>query len=126
MDGIRRIELRSEDTGETMKLFLPLCIFFASLFSFLPPASAESHRTPLVQVDILRVAPDDSAAFVPMLMPWGGHPEPKVEVLSRQGEWEEVRLHYHFKFNGSTDPNVCKMSLFEGTFTGFRKIPETK
>ena len=79
-----------------------------------------------MQVDILRVAPNESAAFVPIAMPMGGGSEPKVEVLSRQGGWEEVRLHYRFKYNGSTDPNVCEMSLFEGTFTGFRKIPETK
>ena len=109
-----------------MKLFLPLCIFFASLFSFLLFASAQSYSTPFVQVDILRVAPNESAAFVPIAMPMGGGGEPKVEVLSRQGEWEEVRLHYRFKYNGSTAPNVCEMSLFEGTFTGFRKMPETK
>ena len=109
-----------------MKLFLSLCIFFMSLFSFPPPASAESHRTPLVQVDILRVAPGDSAAFVPMLMPWGGRPEPRVEVLSCQGDWEEVRLHYRFKYNGSMDPKVCEMCLFDETFTGFRKITENK
>ena len=109
-----------------MKLFLPLCIVFTSLFGFLPFASAQSHGTPFVQVDILRVTPDESAAFVPIAMPVGGGGEAKVEVLSRQGEWEEVRLHYRFKYNGSTDPNVCEMSLFEETFAGFRKIPKSQ
>lgn len=95
------------------------------LFS-LPATADEFGRTPFVQVDVLHTAPDDSAAFAPLALPLGGGGEPSVEVLSRQGEWEEVRLHYRFKYNGSTDPNVCKLSLFQGSFTGFRKISENR
>lgn len=110
-----------------MRLFLLLCISLAGLFFFLPCASAQSDTTSFVQVDILRVEPDDSAAFVPLALPWCcGNPEPTVEVLSQQGEWEEVSLYYRFIFNSSTDPIVCARSLFERTFTGFRKITESK
>jgi hypothetical protein len=110
-----------------MKLFLLLCISLTGLFFFSPSAFSQFASTPFAQVDILRVAPDHSAAFVPLALPLGnGGKEPKVEILSRKGEWEEVRLHYRFKFNGSTDPNVCAMSLFEEAFTGFRKITENK
>ncbi len=105
-----------------MKLLLMLGMLSAGLCCFSTPALAEFHNTPFVQQDILRVTPDDTAAFVPLLLSSGGNPEPLVEVLSRQGEWEEVRLHYRFKYNGSTDPNICAMSLFEGSFIGFRKI----
>ena len=77
---------------------------------------------PWRQEDILRTAPNESAAFVPIVKPAGN--EPTVEVISRQGEWEEVRLRYWFKYNGSTKPGVCAMSLFEGTFTGFRKVSQ--
>ncbi|GHV54781.1 hypothetical protein FACS1894206_08310 [Deltaproteobacteria bacterium] len=59
-------------------------------------------------------------------MPMSGGGEPRVEIISRRGEWEEVRLYYGFKYNGSTEPDVCAMSWFEGTFTGFRKITENK
>jgi hypothetical protein len=79
-----------------------------------------SGPTPLAQEDILRTLPDDAAPFVEIRKPEGGSP-PKVEVLSRQGDWEEVRLRYWFKYNGSRDPRICKLSLFAGTFTGFRK-----
>lgn len=91
-----------------------------AVFCFGSGVAAQSALTRYYQEDLLRVAPDEAAAFVPMLKPAGG--VPAEEVLARHGEWEEVRLHYRFKYNGSTDPNICKMSLFEGTFTGFRKI----
>jgi len=97
-------------------------LLLASLFCLSPSASAGSGRTPFVQVDILRVAPDDSAAFVPIAMPLGSGAEPEVEVLSRHGEWEEVRLHFRFKYNASSDPQVCAMSLYQETFSGFRKV----
>lgn len=100
-----------------MKIFF--IIMLAALFGLTATASAQPGRPLHFQENILRVAPDDSAAFVPLVKPQGG--QPTVEVLSRQGEWEKVRLYYRFKYNGSTDPTVCKMSLFEGTFTGFRK-----
>lgn len=103
-----------------MKTFLSLSILIMAVFCYAPGAVAQSALTRYHQEDLLRVAPDESAAFVPILKPPGGMPT--VEVIARQGEWEEVRLHYRFKYNGSTDPNICMMSLFEGTFTGFRKI----
>ena len=66
------------------------------------------YDTPKVQRDILRAAPDESAPFVKILMPmgWGAGPV-KVEILSRQGAWEEVRLYYRFKYNGSTKPGFA-------------------
>jgi len=97
---------------------ISLCIILAGLLGC-GAASAQFSRTPHVQENILRVTPDDSAAFVPIVKPPGG--PPTVEVLSRRGGWEEVRLTYRFKYNGSANSNVCAMSLFEGTFTGFRK-----
>lgn len=109
-----------------MKLFLLLSIIGTGLLCFSTSASAASNGTPFVQQNILRVAPDDSAPFVPIAMPIGGGGEPEVELLAHHGEWEEVKLHYRFKYNGSTDPNVCKMSLFEGSFTGFRKVSQNR
>lgn len=110
-----------------MKLLLLLCTFLAGLFFFAPSVPAQSNATPFVQVDILRVAPDDSAAFVTLVLPFGSNSaKPTVEVLSRQGEWEEVSLHYRFIFNGTLAPNGCARSLFDKTFTGFRKITESK
>ena len=115
-----------------MKILLLSCILLAGLFCFAVPSLAppltlnQSGRTPFAQVDVLRVAPDEAAEFVPMALPAGWGNNPVVEVLSQQGEWEEVRLYYRFKYNGSTNPEVCKMSLFEGSFTGFRKISETE
>ena len=97
-------------------------ILLAVFFGFTAAVSAQPGNPIHFQENILRVAPDDSSAFVPLVKPHGG--SPTVEVLSRQGEWEEVRLHYRFKYNGSRDPNVCAMSLFEGTFTGFRKAAD--
>ena len=108
-----------------MRLFLILCIPLVGLLFFSQPASAEFDTVPFVQANILRVAPDDSAAFVPIDLPRGYGGDPKVTVLSRQGEWEEVSLYYRFKFNASSSPNICAMALFEGSFTGFRKISET-
>ena len=105
-----------------MRKFLLFCVPIVGFFCLATGVSGESLRTPHFQENILHIAPDDSSDFVPIVKPSGG--TPIVEVLSRQGEWEEVRLNYRFKYNGSRDPRVCKMSLFEGTFTGFRKISE--
>ncbi|MDR1398236.1 MAG: hypothetical protein LBJ14_10975 [Desulfarculales bacterium] len=104
-----------------MKSLLFLSLLITGLLNFAAPATAGPALTPHLQENILRVAPDESSAFVPMVKPPGGTPE--AEVLSRRGDWEEVRLQYRFKYNGSADPNICAVSLFEGTFTGFRKIP---
>jgi hypothetical protein len=107
-------------TGVSMAMF-PMTVFAGEAGSTSAgPSGPFSGSTPSMQEDILRTFPDDSAPFVDLRKPEGGSP-PKVEVLSRQGDWEEVRLRYWFKYNGSRDPRICKMSLFEGTFTGFRK-----
>lgn len=74
--------------------------------------------TPYVQHDILRVDPDDGAAFVAMRVPQPGQ-EPDVEVLSVDG-----KLHYRFIFNGSRDPSVCARSLFDQEFIGYRRVIE--
>lgn len=34
--------------------------------------------------------------------------------------------HYNFEFNGSTEPEVCDLNLFEKTFVGFRKIDQSQ
>lgn len=82
-----------------------------------------SGRTPYVQRDILRIHPDDNAAFVAMRVPHPGQ-EPDVEVLSVDGKWERVRLHYRFIFNSSRDPSVCARSLFDQEFIGYRRVIE--
>lgn len=69
-----------------MKRLLLLCTFLAGLFFFSPPVSAQSGATPFVQVNFLRVAPDDAAAFVPLALPFNSYPTgPTLEVRSRQG-----------------------------------------
>lgn len=103
-------------------LVVSVAMFPSAVFTDEKSSSADFPFTLIwVQEDILRVLPDDSAPFVTIRKPNGGSP-PDIEVLSVQGDWEEVRLSYWFKYNGSEDPNICKLSLFEGTFTGFRRI----
>ena len=71
-----------------------------------------------VQYDLLRVSPDDAAPFVPFIMPTKEVPEPySIEVLSRQDDWEEVRLHYRFKYS----PDPASTALFDEFVSGFRR-----
>ena len=107
-----------------MKKFFLLNLILVSLLCFATAAFAQISRTPDIQVNILRVAPNDSAEFVPMLVPQGCENSFTAEVLSVKGEWEEVRLSYYCRYNGSTDPKMCVLSLFKETFEGFRKITD--
>jgi hypothetical protein len=111
-------------------IVMGLCLFFLPSPSTLAlaqtgenPLMSDFRETAFTQHDLLRSSPDDAAPFVPLLMPEGQDQPPiSEERLSRQGDWEEVRLRYFFKYNGSADPEVCALSLFEETVSGFRRI----
>ena len=109
-----------------MKNFFLFNLILTSLLCFTTAAFAQFSDTPDVQENILRVAPDDAAEFVPMRVPKGCENDFTAEVLSVQGEWEEVRLSYYCRYNSSTNPDVCALSLFNRVFEGFRKITENK
>lgn len=68
--------------------------------------------------------PSESAPLVAINIPLlssvpDAYANPKITILSQDGYWFQVELHFRFIYNGSSNPNICARSLFDEKFTGY-------